>query len=197
MSQLRRKEYGQNLTTRAFLLATASALPLYDNVHPLVPPSSDDDSKFNIIKHWGNLSPYHSVKSHGLPESSQVIPDGCTLDEMHWLQRHGARYPTSSPGGPAGLAMRLQAAKGWSAEDDLAFLNEWNYKLGAELLTPFGRAQLYNLGAAARIKYGYLLERMEGRKPVFRTESQEYVHAMWCSLTVQPHAPLGPELCRR
>lgn len=91
---------------------------------------------------WGNLSPYHSVKSHGLPESSQLVPDGCELEEMHWLQRHGARYPTSSTNGPAGFAQRIKEASGWKASGDLKFLHGYEYKLGAELLTPFGRSQL-------------------------------------------------------
>lgn len=30
-----------------------------------------------------------------------------------------------------------------------------------------------NLGVAARIKYGFLLDKMKGRLPVFRTESQD------------------------
>jgi hypothetical protein len=29
-----------------------------------------------------------------------------------------------------------------SASGPLAFLNTWTYKLGAEILTPFGRAEL-------------------------------------------------------
>lgn len=145
---------------------------MYTAVAPLVPPPSKSEG-FSIIQHWGNLSPYHSVKSHGLPDSSQIIPQGCELDEMHWLQRHGARYPTSSPRGPAGFAMRIDKAKGWKASSRLEFLNDWSYKLGAELLTPFGRSQLYNLGVAARVKYGFLLDRFEGRLPVLRTESQD------------------------
>ena len=32
---------------------------------------------------------------------------------------------------------------------------------------------IVDLGVAARIKYGSLLEKMNGRLPVFRTESQE------------------------
>jgi hypothetical protein len=143
---------------------------MYTPISPLVPPLS---SSFAIMNHWGNLSPYHSVKSHGLPESSQLIPRGCDLDEMHWLQRHGARYPTSNPNGPAGFAKRIKAAEGWKAKGELRFLNGWSYQLGAELLTPYGRSQLYNLGVAARVKYGFLLDKMSGRKPVLRTESQE------------------------
>lgn len=139
---------------------------------PIVPPQNSKFKDFSIIKHWGNLSPYHTVKSHGLPSSSQIIPKGCELEQMHWLQRHGARYPTTNPNGPAGLAARLKASK-FKASGKLKFLNDWDYKLGAELLTPFGRSQLYNLGVSARIKYGFLLDRMNGTKPVFRTESQD------------------------
>ena len=101
------------------------------------------------------------------------------------------RYPTLDYGGPAGVAQRLSAVSGWKASEDLSFLNDWSYKLGAELLTPFGRGQLCesllcschfcrsdgtdNLGVSARMKYGFLLDKMGSRLPVFRTESQEYV----------------------
>ena len=94
------------------------------------------------MQHWGNLSPYFSVESHGLPEEQELVPEGCELDQLHWLQRHGARYPTLGSNGPAGIASRLAEAKGWKAKKDLDFLNDWEYKLGAEVLTPFGRKQL-------------------------------------------------------
>ena len=45
-------------------------------------------------------------------------------------------------GGPAGVASRLAATSGWTASGDLEFLNGWEYKLGSEILTPFGRGQL-------------------------------------------------------
>lgn len=166
------------LTWRPALLATSPPLPLYSGVSPLVPPESKN---MIIMHHWGNLSPYHSVKSHGLKEASQVFPDGCEMEEMHWLQRHGARYPTTS-GGPAKFAAKLNETTGWEAKGELKFLNDWKYKLGAELLTPFGRSQLCesghgyadsdNLGVSARVKYGFLLEKMK-KLPVLRTESQE------------------------
>jgi len=57
---------------------------------------------------------------------------------------------------------------------DLSFLNDWTYKLGAELLTPFGREELFNLGVSFRVKYGHLLNNEASKKlPVFRTESQD------------------------
>ncbi|KAK8854468.1 hypothetical protein IAR55_003206 [Kwoniella newhampshirensis] len=155
------------------LMVTAPAFPMYSGVNPLVRPTQKASGSFNIIQHWGNLSPFYSVSSHGLPETSSLIPEQCTLDQLHWLQRHGARYPTSYPEGPGALASRLKAATGWKTSGALSFLNEWEYKLGAEILTPFGRSQLFNLGVSARIKYGFLLDKMKGRLPVFRTESQD------------------------
>jgi hypothetical protein len=53
------------------------------------------DKEFNILQSWGQLSPWYSVGSHGLDEAEAVEPRGCRVVGMHWLQRHGARYPTS------------------------------------------------------------------------------------------------------
>lgn len=52
------------------------------------------------------------------------------------------RYPTLANSGPAAVAARLKGSKGWTASGDLSFLNGWEYALGAEVLTPFGRGQL-------------------------------------------------------
>jgi len=59
------------------------------------------------------------------------------------------------------------------ASGSLSFLNNWTYKLGGDILTPFGRHQLLELGVAMRIKYGFLLETFTDTLPVFRTESQQ------------------------
>lgn len=59
----------------------------------------------------------------------------------------------------------------FDSSGNLTFLNGWENPLGLEILTPFGRQQLFNLGASFRAKYGGLLK--EGQRPVFRTESQD------------------------
>jgi len=133
---------------------------MYTGISPLIQPKIKHGSDFNIMQNWGNLSPYASVESHGLPETNGLIPEKCELEEMHWLQRHGARlvpplcvrigtnegrYPTSYPGGPAAFAAKLADTAGWKTRDGLEFLNDWTYKLGSELLTPFGRSQLCKL----------------------------------------------------
>ncbi len=135
--------------TEPALLLTAPALPLHTAQPPLyAPPVQKDSHKsspkrpFNLLQNWGHLSPWYSTE-HGLGEANSVKPDGCEIVGLHWLQRHGARYPTSYPQGPPALADRLKTAReSWQAKDGLAFLNDWSYELGKEILTPFGRQQL-------------------------------------------------------
>lgn len=61
------------------------------------------------------------------------------------------------------------------ATGDLSFLNTWTYNLGAELLTPFGRLQNFELGVQSRQLYGHLLNNFTSQAvlPVFRTQSQD------------------------
>ena len=69
---------------------------------------------------------------------------------------------------------KLTVSRQADRSGDLTFLNDWSYKLGAELLTPFGREELFNLGVSFRVKYGHLLNNEGSEKlPVFRTESQD------------------------
>ncbi|KDQ12410.1 hypothetical protein BOTBODRAFT_34385 [Botryobasidium botryosum FD-172 SS1] len=169
------------------LVATAPAYPLHEGAPNLLVPkplghgtSSRPGGNFDIAKHWGNLSPWFSVpsSSFGLESASPNPPETCSVIGLHLLHRHGARYPTSHaiPEGPALFATRLHnatlAGKPWVATGSLSFLNNWTYKLGAAVLTTFGRHQLLELGIAMRIKYGFLLETFTDRLPVFRTESQ-------------------------
>ena len=159
-----------------------------DNMFPLVAPTikSGSSSSFNPLDHLGNLGPWQSVSSLGLPNASPVIPSGCSLKQVHLLHRHGARYPTSGSA-PSAFAAKVHSTatgKGFLATGALTFLNTWTYKLGAEILTPFGRAQLYvnfkyfihqmlivfrfDLGVAFRVKYGtfdILFSSTKGSKP--------------------------------
>ncbi|KAH7092348.1 histidine phosphatase superfamily [Paraphoma chrysanthemicola] len=149
---------------------------------PLVNPqphgSSSESPKFDISKYWGNLSPWYSLRSsdYGLPDASPLVPEGCDITQVHLLYRHGARYPTSDAA-PATFAKKIVNATktGLSVSGELAFLSDWKYRLGAELLTPFGRSQLFMLGVAHRQLYGSLLNNFTeaGTIPVFRTQSQD------------------------
>ncbi|KAF9453707.1 phytase [Macrolepiota fuliginosa MF-IS2] len=135
--------------------------------------------KFNMLEKWGNLSPWYSIERGGFGvDSSPGTPDTCRITGLHFVHRHGARYPTewTRYGGPANLASKLHSTtKGWTGSGQLDFLNDWTYKLGAERLTPFGRQQLFDLGVTMRMKYGFLLQNFTDSNtiPVFRTESQD------------------------
>ncbi|KAI8980706.1 histidine phosphatase superfamily [Trametes punicea] len=161
------------------VLATAPVAPQKEDVYPLVNPveaqTPIEKPAFDPVRSWGNLSPWFSVGGiWGLPDASAIVPSGCELTQVHLLHRHGARYPTSGSG-PSEFAAKVHAAatseSGFSASGLLDFLNTWTYKLGAELLTPFGRQQLFDLGAAFRVQYGHLLNDFNDL-PVFRTTSE-------------------------
>ena len=131
-----------------------------------------------MTRYWGNLSPQYSVRSseYGLPDASPLAPEGCDITQVLLLYRHGARYPTSGAG-PSTFAQKIaNADKGeLFVSGELAFLGDWTYNLGAELLTPFGRSQNFLLGVKYRQLYGHLLNNFTaaGTLPVFRTESQD------------------------
>ncbi|KAI0936637.1 hypothetical protein AcW1_000823 [Taiwanofungus camphoratus] len=158
-------------------IATAPAAALNYDTYPLVNPSSQYTGQlpaFNPLRYWGNLGPWFSVGgAFGLPETSPQVPQGCELTQVHLLHRHGARYPTSGSAPSAFAALLHSAADstGLTATGPLEFLNTWTYKLGAEILTPFGREQLFDLGIGFRVKYGDLLKGFTGL-PVFRTTSE-------------------------
>ncbi|KAL7622322.1 hypothetical protein AAE478_007826 [Parahypoxylon ruwenzoriense] len=152
------------------------------NQFPLVAPQphgqSKSSGKVDITKYWGNLSPWYSLPSadYGLPDANPLAPEDCSVTQVHLLYRHGARYPTSGAA-PAQFASKIANAskKGLEVQGDLAFLSDWTYKLGAELLTPFGRSQNFLLGVQYRQLYSHLLNNFTeaGTIPVFRTESQD------------------------
>ncbi|KAM0751143.1 putative acid phosphatase [Meredithblackwellia eburnea MCA 4105] len=184
-----------------FAAQTAAAgFPSHTNIYPLVVPAPYQTlaasssastpaygapaknvaraSDFLSAKYWGNLSPQRSIDSsvYGLTGASPAIPETCEAVQVHYYYRHGARYPTTGAA-PSAFAAKVHnaSATGFTATGPLSFLNTWTYKLGAELLTPFGRAQNFDLGVGARVAYGALLNNFTaaGKLPVFRTQSQD------------------------
>ncbi|KAI5478729.1 hypothetical protein MNV49_004654 [Pseudohyphozyma bogoriensis] len=140
-------------------------------------PLASVASGFLSARYWGNLSPQYSVDSsyYGLPGAGPAIPEQCSLTQVHYYYRHGARYPTSGSA-PGTFAQKIANLTGnFNATGPLTFLNSWKYQLGAELLTPFGRQQNFDLGVSARQAYGFLLNNFteQGTYPVFRTQSQD------------------------
>lgn len=83
------------------IIATAPYYPMHTGAAQLVIPKKlgqkdyPDHTKFDLLKHWGNLSPWYSVGkgTFGL-DSEPEAPEGCSITGLHLLHRHGARYPT-------------------------------------------------------------------------------------------------------
>lgn len=84
------------------IIATAPYYPMQTGAAQLVIPKTfvhkdhSKHTKFDLLKHWGNLSPWYSVgkTTFGL-DSEPETPEGCSITGLHLLHRHGARYPTS------------------------------------------------------------------------------------------------------
>ncbi|WWD01020.1 hypothetical protein V866_007958 [Kwoniella sp. B9012] len=164
----------QTAASYAYNTGSLSSYPL------VVDQPEDGDQNIDISKYWGNLSPWYSVPSsfYGLNDTTPLAPEGCSVTQVHLLYRHGARYPTSGSAPYQFSGKMANATKqqgGFNAWGELEFLNDWTFKLGAELLTVSGRLQNFALGAAFRQQYGYLLNNFteQGTLPVFRTESQD------------------------
>ena len=82
------------------VIATAPAYPVHTGAAQLIVPESlGSHSKhkgFDLFKSWGNLSPWYSVgkKTFGV-DAGPEVPDTCRVTGLHFLHRHGARYPTA------------------------------------------------------------------------------------------------------
>jgi hypothetical protein len=82
------------------LILTAPSYPLHTGAAQLIVPSfgklAETGKGFDLFKKWGNLSPWYSVNrtAFGL-DTAPDPPEGCRVTGLHFLHRHGARYPTS------------------------------------------------------------------------------------------------------
>jgi len=146
------------------------------------PINASNNSNFNIFQHLGNESPYFSTPLFAeFQKNNSVLPEKCTVKQVHILHRHGARYPTSSAteGAPyfgsviANVSKLNHPNSNFSAWGPLSFLNHWNYQLGAEILVPWGSQELFDSGVAHYYQYGALYNQTDDKhKPVIRTTSE-------------------------
>lgn len=72
------------------------------------------------------------------------------------LSRHGSRYPTTGTNVQT-FGEKLAANVGkFKATGLLSFLNTWKYELGAEILVPRGRQELFESGILHYYQYAQL-----------------------------------------
>lgn len=98
----------------------------------------------SIFGMMGFLSPYTPSPGFGVEE--YPLPEGAEIVQVQMLSRHGSRYPTMGSN-VAQLGKRIaEAGDKFKPRGPLDFLKNWKYQLGAEILVPKGRQELYDSG---------------------------------------------------
>lgn len=120
-----------------------------------------------IFELMATLSPQY-VSEDGWGVYNYGMPGQCRIKQLHVVQRHGLRYPDLKFKFPAKLKNSTYNATG-----DLEFLNDWNLKLGTNILTTLGNNQLFNNGVKAFFRYGQLFDFDSMDKIVARTTTQQ------------------------
>jgi hypothetical protein len=116
----------------------------------------------------GQYSPYYSVPS-GIATS---VPDKCTITFAQTLSRHGARDPTSSKTLAYSALVASLKSKVETFTNKYAFLNDYEYTLGADQLSILGQQQMVNSGIKFYERYKELAQHTV---PFIRTAGQERV----------------------
>lgn len=119
-------------------------------------PIVGNTNNSNIFQLMGQLSPY-SPNPVGFGIKEYPMPPGANITKANLLHRHGSRYPTSeSSVASFGTKIRNVTDSGTIWTGELSFLNHWSYTLGAEILVPRGRQELFDSGVLFYYNYGHL-----------------------------------------
>ncbi|KAF2153909.1 phosphoglycerate mutase-like protein [Myriangium duriaei CBS 260.36] len=192
---------GPTATGPAPFLAETNPAPFpgvsYIPVSPLETqvPIVGNTNNSNIFQLFGQLSHYFPNPS-GFGVNEYPLPQGTNITWLNMLHRHGSRYPTSGSGAYSfgQKAKNLTGTANFTGE--LSFLNSWSFKLGAEILVPVGKQELFDSGTLHYYQYGHLYNN-NGSKIVVRsttqdrmTQSAEYFLAGFFGLTWTKNATL-------
>lgn len=126
----------------AFLAATNPAPFAQQTYIPPAPletqqPIMNSPPQGNIFQLQGQLSHYFA-NPNGFGVDEFALPQGANITSLYMLSRHGSRYPTDT----STFVQKLVNNTGkYNATGQLSFLNNWTYKLGAQILTPVGRSE--------------------------------------------------------
>ncbi|KAI2827372.1 hypothetical protein CBS133816_6481 [Aspergillus niger] len=166
---------GYTATGAAPFLAQTNPAPFgnpatYTANHPLETSQPIRGGKDrNIFHHMGILSPYYP-RADGFGVDEFPRPKGSNITQMHMLHRHGSRYPNKDEGDDFAnwiKAITNATAHGAVFKDELSFIHDWTYSLGADMLTTRGREDLLESGILNFYNYGHLYT--PGTKIVART----------------------------
>ncbi|KAI0256878.1 histidine phosphatase superfamily [Lactifluus subvellereus] len=167
------------LRTRPTLSSEAPAVAPVDNVPDIGFPES-------VLRTWAQYAPYIPAAEYIPP------PPGCAISQVHVLQRHGARWPTTDAGAEMKSAVqKLQRVKHYR-EDYLTFLKNFTLDLGANDLLPLGAKQSFEAGVVSFDRYTHIVT--EDNPPFIRAASSPRVvdsAANWSAgFTVASHCKI-------
>ncbi len=136
-------------------------------------PIVGDTQNASIFQLMGQLSPYFPNPT-GFGVDEYPLPAGAKIAHVHVLHRHGSRYPTTGAGVQRFGSALSAVIKNGSVDGftgNLAFLNSWSYGLGAEILVPVGRQEMFDSGVLHYYDYGHLYN--PNTKIIARTTTQD------------------------
>ncbi|KAF3035713.1 hypothetical protein E8E12_007490 [Didymella heteroderae] len=121
-----------------------------------------------ISHSWGQYSPWFAVPS----EIHLAPPKDCEVTFANVLSRHGGRDPTQSKTTTYRALITSIQQSATTFPDDYKFLQHYNYTLGADDLTDFGRQEMINSGKHFVDRYGRLVRK---HPPFVRSAGQDRV----------------------
>ncbi|GAB7352363.1 hypothetical protein MBLNU459_g2802t1 [Dothideomycetes sp. NU459] len=134
-------------------------------------PISGNTNNGNIFQMMGQLSHYFP-NPDGFGVSEYSLPAGAEIVQLNMLSRHGSRYPTTGSGAYV-LGQRIHNMTGKvNYTGELTFLNTYTYQLGAEILVPVGKQELFDSGVLHYYQYGHLYPN-NGTKIIARSTTQD------------------------
>ena len=117
-----------------------------------------------IQKHWGQLTPYVNNAENYFGVKDVGVPDGCQVEQVHLIERHGSRFPTGAFDDGENNENFGSKVMNWTMANatakftgPLSFLNTWEYTMGESYLVPRGAVQSFEAGTRFWAQYGRVL----------------------------------------
>ncbi|EJU00483.1 phosphoglycerate mutase-like protein [Dacryopinax primogenitus] len=142
--------------------------------------ANDLVSDISVISgYWGQIRPYADNEPGHFGVEALGLPNGCGIEQVHQLQRHGARYPTSATEDGVddqGFAAKVSTflAAGGKFTGPLSFLSGYQQEIDSSgLLVETGAAQLFTSGTQFWNLYGRLLYGAKAGQPYYNASNSD------------------------
>ena len=151
-----------NITVLAGLATLSHASPFWQRQSSSSSQLLTDITQ--IQRMWGQLSPYYDQNETSFGVQDVGVPDGCQVEQVHLIERHGSRFPTGSfddglnDENFGGKVMNFTKANSTAKfTGPLSFLNTYGYTMGESYLVGRGASQSFDAGTRFWAQYGRVL----------------------------------------